>query len=75
MSSFDQATDKFKDRGVFLKKDKEIKSPNVLNCINKFNKLTSFIIEDVLSYNTPKDRAKIYDKWVQVADYCKNKMM
>ena len=59
-------------RGVFLKKDKEIKSPNVLNCINKFNKLTSFIIEDVLSYNTPKDRAKIYDKWVQVADYCKN---
>ena len=60
-------------RGVFLKKDKDITSPNVVNCINNFNKLTSFIIEDVLSYNTPRDRAKIYEKWVKIADYCKRK--
>ena len=59
-------------RGVFLKKDKEKTSPNVVNCINNFNKLTSFIIEDVLSYNTPRDRAKMYEKWVRVADYCKS---
>ena len=58
-------------RGVFLKKDKEKTSPNVVKCINNFNKLTSFIIEDVLSYNSPTIRAKVYDKWVQVADYCK----
>ena len=60
-------------RGVFLKKDKDIKSPNIVECINSFNRLTSFIIEDVLSYDSPKERAKIYEKWVQVADYCKNK--
>ena len=58
-------------RGVFLKKDKEKTSPNVVKCINNFNKLTSFIIEDILSYNTANIRAKVYDKWVQIADYCK----
>ena len=58
-------------RAIFLKKDKEKTSPNVVNCVNNFNRLTSFIIEDILSYNFPKERAKIYDKWVEIADYCK----
>ena len=58
-------------RGVYLKNDKNIKSPNVINCINNFNKLTSFIIEDVLSYDTPKLRARAYESWVQVCDYLK----
>ena len=58
-------------RAKFLKKDKEKTSPNVVECINKFNRLTSFIMEDILSYNTAKDRAKIYEKWVLIADYCK----
>ena len=57
--------------GVYLKKEKEIKSPNVIKCINNFNKLTSFIIEDIISYNTPKLRARVYEKWVQICDYCK----
>ena len=60
-------------RGIYLKKDKEQQSPNVLACINNFNKLTNFIIEDVLSYNYPKDRAKIYSRWVEISDYCKSK--
>ena len=59
-------------KAIFLKKDKEKTSPNVVECISKFNRLTSFIMEDILSYNSPKDRAKIYDKWVLIADYCKN---
>ena len=58
-------------RAKFLKKDKEKTSPNVVECINKFNRLTSFIMEDILSYNTAKDRAKIYKQWVLIADYCK----
>ena len=58
-------------KAIFLKKDKEKTSPNVVNCVNNFNRLTSFIIEDILSYNLPKERAKIYDKWVEIADYCK----
>ena len=59
-------------KAIFLKKNKEITSPNVIECINKFNRLTSFIMEDILSYNSPKDRAKVYDKWLTIADYCKN---
>ena len=53
-------------KGVYLKKDKETTSPNVVKCINNFNKLTSFIIEDILSYNSPKLRARSYKKWVEI---------
>ena len=59
-------------KGIYLKKDKEITSPNVVKCINNFNKLTSFIIEDILSYSTPKLRARAYRKWVEICEYCKN---
>ena len=58
-------------RGVYLKKDKEKTSPNVVKCINNFNNFTSFIIEDIISYNTPKLRARVYEKWVQICDLCK----
>ena len=58
-------------KAIFLKKEKEITSPNVVNCINKFNRLTSFIMEDILSYNSPKDRAKAYEKWISIAEYCR----
>ena len=60
-------------RGIYSKKDKEQQSPNVLACINNFNKLTNFVIEDVLSYNYPKDRANIYSRWVEISYYCKSK--
>ena len=59
-------------KAIFLKKDKEKTSPNVINCIIKFNRLTSFIIEDILSYDYPKERAKMYEKWVLIAQYCKD---
>ena len=58
-------------RAIFLKKNKEKDSKNVVDCVNRFNRLTSFIIEDILSYNLPKERAKIYERWVAIADYCK----
>ena len=58
-------------KGVYLKQDKNITSPNIVNCITNFNKLTSFIIQDVISYDTPKLRARAYEAWVQVCDYCK----
>ena len=58
-------------KGIYLKKDKEKTSPNIVKCINNFNKLTSFIIEDIISYSTPKLRARAYEKWVVICDYCK----
>ena len=59
-------------KGIYLKKDKEKTSPNVVKCINSFNKLTSFIIEDILSYSTPRLRARSYERWVQICEYCKS---
>ena len=59
-------------KAIFLKKDKEKTSPNIVKCITKFNRLTSFIIEDILSYDYPKERAKMYEKWVLIAQYCKD---
>jgi len=41
--------------------------------IQKFNNLIFFIVEDILSYDTPKDRAKIIDQWVLIAKYCKSR--
>ena len=58
---------------AFTKNEKYIKSPNIMDNIQKFNNLIFFIIEDILSYDTPKDRAKIIDQWVLIANYCKSR--
>ena len=60
-------------RAIFLKKNKYETSPNVMENIDKFNRLTFFIIQDILSYDFAKDRAKIIEKWVKVADYCRER--
>ena len=57
---------------VFLKKDKNILSPNIQNATKKMGDLSSFIIEDILSYNQKEDRAKTIEKWTLVAEFCKN---
>ena len=41
--------------------------------IQKFNNLIFFIVEDILSYDFPKDRAKIIDQWALIAKYCKKR--
>jgi len=60
-------------RAIFLKKNKEKKCPNIVECITNFNKLTSFIMEDILSYDYPKIRAKVIYKWLKVANYLKQR--
>ena len=59
--------------GAFLKKSKLITSPNIIENINRFNNLTYFIVEDILSYDLPKDRADIIERWANIADYCKKR--
>ena len=59
--------------GAFLKKSKLITSPNIVENINKFNNLIFFIIQDILSYDFPKDRANIIERWANIADYCKKR--
>ena len=56
---------------IYLKKTKETTSPNIVENVTKFNQLVSFVVEDILSYDYPSDRAKVIEKWVDVAEYCK----
>ena len=58
---------------LFSKKQKNINSPNVMENIKRSNDLTFFVIEDILSYDFPKDRAKMIERWVEVAQYCKSR--
>ena len=60
-------------KAIFLKKGKENLYPNVTQCITKFNKLTTFIMEDILSYDLPKIRANVIYNWLKVADYLKQR--
>ena len=60
-------------KAIFLKKDKEKTCPNVMENIDKFNRLTFFIIQDILSYDFAKDRARIMEKWIKIANYCKER--
>ena len=59
-------------RAICLKKDKEITSPNVVEAINYSNNLSLFIIEDIISYDSTSDRAKVIEQWAEVAEYCKS---
>ena len=56
----------------FSKKDKKTSAPNVMTIIQRFDKLTLFIIEDILSYDEPKKRAESITKWIKIAEQCKN---
>ena len=56
--------------GEFLKKTKYTKCPGIMENISKFNRLIFFIIEDILSYDFPNTRAKVIEKWANVAAYC-----
>ena len=58
-------------KAAYLKKNKYKICPNVMENIDKFNKLSFFIILDILSYDSPKDRAKMIEKWAKIAEYCK----
>jgi len=60
-------------KAIYLKNKKYETSPNVMENIDKFNRLTFFIIQDILSYDFAKDRAKIIEKWVKIADYCRER--
>ena len=58
-------------KAVYLKKNKYNICPNVMENIEKFNRLSFFIILDIISYDFPKDRAKVIEKWAKIAEYCR----
>ena len=55
----------------FSKENKNIKAPNIMKIIDRFDKLVLFIIEDICSYNDPKIRANAITKLAEIADKCR----
>jgi len=59
-------------KGLFTKKDKEKTSPNICVVVNHFNILSFWVIEEVLSYDYSSDRAKVIEKFIDIANELKN---
>jgi len=47
-------------------------APNVLKMVNMFNQLSHAISAQILQGHRPKDRAKIIEWWIKVAEHCKH---
>ena len=56
----------------FTKGDKFTNSPHIMKCIDRFNKLSLWIIEEVISYDRSSIRAKALEKFILVANECLN---
>ena len=54
--------------GGWTKSDKMEKSPNVSQLIIRFNKISKWIMEEILSYDSSKDRAKVIQIFITVAE-------
>lgn len=59
-------------KGLFTKKDKEKTSPNICEVVNRFNILSFWVIEEVLSYDYSSDRGKVIERFISIADELKN---
>jgi hypothetical protein len=58
--------------GGWTKNDKMEKCPNVSRLIIRFNKISKWIMEEILSYDFSKDRAKVMEVFIAVAEELKN---
>ncbi|KAK2949494.1 putative RasGEF domain containing protein [Blattamonas nauphoetae] len=52
----------------WLSDDKAVLSPNIVKMTQHFNRVTSWVPAVVLSYDTPKKRAKMWDLFISVAE-------
>ena len=55
-------------KGVFTKKNKSETSPNITEVANRFNQLSFWIIEEILSYDHANDRVKIIEKIIDIGN-------
>ena len=58
--------------GGWTKKDKMEKSPNITKLIIRFNKISRWIMEEILSYDSSKNRAKVIEFFLSVAEELRN---
>ena len=54
--------------GGWTKSDKMERSPNVSQLILRFNKISKWIMEEILSYDSSNDRAKVIQIFITVAE-------
>lgn len=53
-------------------KQKYSNSPNIMKIIDRFNTMTLWIIEEIMCYDYSKVRALVVEKFILVANECKN---
>ena len=58
--------------GRWTKNDKMEKSPNITLLINRFNKISKWIMEEIMSYDYSRDRCKVIEFFISVAEELKN---
>ena len=57
--------------GKFMKKEKKTTSPTIIRISKRFDNLIMFVIQDILSYDHKRTRAKIIEKWISISHGCK----
>ena len=55
----------------FSRKDKDIKAPHIKKVFDRYEKLTYFILEDICSYDHVSERVDTIEKWIRIANVCK----
>ena len=55
-------------KGVFTKKNKSEASPNITEVANRFNQLSFWIIEEILSYDHASERGKVLEKIIDIGN-------
>ena len=58
-------------KAKFGKNKRKETSPNVVRCVERFDDLIYFIIEDIISYDRKRSRAQLIEKWINIAWECK----
>ena len=59
-------------KGVFTKKNKDITSPNLTKLTNRFNQISFWLTEEILSYDHGSDRGEIIEKFIDIANELNN---
>ena len=53
-------------QGVFTKKNKKELSPNIVEMTNRFNKLSFWVVEEILMYDKAKYRIQVIEKFIDI---------
>ena len=56
-------------KGVFNGKDKYKSSPHICQIVNRFNKLSYFVVEEILAYDHAEKRAEILLKFIKICKF------